>query len=66
MLFHYETHIKSLKGFGGISFSLLREKGHESSMVRLRQNHKQQHEIKSIFTNEEKWLVQIGTKMVKK
>jgi hypothetical protein len=57
---------RSLKGFGGTSFSLLKEKGPESSMVRLRQNHKQQCEIKSIFTNEKKWLVQIGTKMVEK
>jgi hypothetical protein len=43
-----------LKEFGGASFSLHKEKGHESSMVRLKQNHKQKCEIKIIFTNDKK------------
>jgi hypothetical protein len=45
---------KYFKEFGGASFSLHKKKGHESSMVRLKQNHKKNCEVKIIFINEKK------------
>jgi len=52
---------KYFKEFEGTPFSFRKEKGHESSMVKLKQNHKQKCEVKIIFINEKKWLMQIGT-----
>jgi len=43
-----------IKEFGGASFNFHKEKGYESSMVKLKQNHKQKCEVKLIFTNEKK------------